>query len=662
MKMSLRALLTAALTLAMLVGCGGGGSESFQDANLPGGSAPPPEGPLVGAPAAGALYYGDRIYLQSEVTGNVVGTSADAVLAVSRQEAAAWTLVNPTNQTSTAPVMFNDEVMLYSPARKQYLSASDGDRSPLTTADNTPAKLPYERFKIVDVGQPASTAPLTANAVAYLVSPAYSTLLSAGYTERVWVPFHMRNFRHEQVQMASSQSEWELWRMVPMKTYRTTWMAEMESELRDVPLTKAAIPGSHDAGTYSIADDAPFSPDLPLEGDLVALKNLLLENPTLAPKVNYYVARFARAQSSDITEQLKTGIRYFDLRPGASANGAGTDLLVVHSLYGGDILKMIDQVKSFMDKHPKEIVFLDFSHFTAMNASHHAKLITHIKNTFGTKLAPRPQGATGDDPKANSYTFGNLWDKGWQVVAMYHDDAANSETLLWRDGTDQSGTKWWPQKPTTDGVKVFLDNVLQVERPKIAAGELFVLQTVLTGDATLFGKAIIKLEAAAKAQATLNQVRGTLGGLESAVTSALNSVDSLQGQIDSKQSSINDHWHYIDTHSCYWHAVECAYHRLAIEVEEGEKSGLKKLKSTADSTLSSARNALDSANARIADLQQQIDEFLAGPTSLVQMAAEGNPTMVGWLEGWRDKGLNIIIQDVGDVMFVDAAMALNRKN
>lgn len=36
--------------------------------------------------------------------------------------------------------------------------------------------------------------------------------------------------------------------------------------------------------------------------------------------------------------------------------------------------------------------------------------------------------------------------------------------------------------------------------------------------------------------------------------------------------------------------------------------------------------------------------------------------MVGWLEGWRDKGLNIIIQDVGFVTFVDQVMALNRKD
>jgi len=64
----------------------------------------------------------------------------------------------------------------------------------------------------------------------------------------------------------------------------------------------------------------------------------------------------------------------------------------------------------------------------------------------------------------------------------------------------------------------------------------------------------------------------------------------------------------------------------------------------------------------IAGLQRQIDELLAGPTSLVQMAAAGNPPMTGWLEGWRDKGLNIIIQDVGSVTFVDQVMALNRKN
>ncbi len=95
---------------------------------------------------------------------------------------------------------------------------------------------------------------------------------------------------------------------------------------------------------------------------------------------------------------------------------------------------------------------------------------------------------------------------------------------------------------------------------------------------------------------------------------------------------------------------------------EGEKSALKVTKSGYESALSAARDGLKKAQTAAADLQAQIDSLLQVPTSLAELAAKGNPVMTSWLDGWRDKKLNIIIQDIADLNFVDHVRAPNTQN
>lgn len=38
----------------------------------------------------------------------------------------------------------------------------------------------------------------------------------------------------------------------------------------------------------------------------------------------------------------------------------------------------------------------------------------------------------------------------------------------------------------------------------------------------------------------------------------------------------------------------------------------------------------------------------------------GNPEMLGWLDVWRDRRLNIVIRDFADDAFVDKVKALNQ--
>lgn len=656
----------AAAAALVLAGCGGGTEEAAFETEPPDSGG----GGLLHAAAAlnPEIRYGDTVYLKSTTWQNYLSGRSDAgvrmILAPRGWEQ--WQILDPVCKCGNKkPVLFNDTVLLRSVAWGQYLSArGSGDGADVKMMRTAQA---WEQFKIIDPALPDSTATLKWYDKTAILSVNWANFLS-GRTSNEAV--------RVSVQMMSKATQMEQWHIAPNGALRNSfWMTELASALQEVPLTQAAIPGSHDAGTYSIADDAAFSPDLALDDPL---KKLLLASAKLSPKVNYYMARFARAQTTDIAQQLHAGIRYFDLRPGGADNGLGTDVLVVHSLYGGDILPMVTAVGEFLRTHPKEIVILDFSHFTAMNDAHHRKLIAHIKETFGSKLAPRPADASEADPKANGYTFAKMWENGWQVVSLYHNSNAEAEPQLWRYGTPQD-TLWWPNKPTTDKVKVHLENLLQYNnqspmpggssqslpqnnRPLLSQGSFFVLQTVLTGDEALYAKAVIRLEAPLEdMQSEVKRIQGTLSTLQATVKDRQGDVHSITDQIKDRQDKINAHNKWIDDHPKIWDAPERGVRWLKIQELEGEKSALKVTKSGYETALSKANDALKNAKDKVTALQAQIDALLEVPTSLAELATRGNPTMTSWLEGWRHTRLNIIIQDVVDETFVDKVRVLNSK-
>lgn len=635
------------VVLSLFVGgCGGGGEEVLVlEPQLP------EDGLLTAAPRTAELHYGDTINVKSDTWQTFLAGYGDASVRLRHVAPAAgdWVLLDGAcNCPSGNVVHFNDTVVIRSAMYGWFLSARGSGDKAAVNLKQIPST--WERFRLVDPGQTGSTAPVNWGADATIRSVQWNNYVSGRSSSE-----------GGDVKLMAQPKSWEQWHLLPAGAVPNSyWMSELSGSLRDVPLARAVIPGTHDSGTYSIADDAAFSPDLPLE-NLAQLKELLLSRPKLVPQVNQFMARFARAQNTDIAKQLETGIRYFDLRPGASNNGQGSELLVVHSLYGGNILDMISAVGAFLETHPYEVVILDFSHFTAMGDAHHRALISHLKTTFGAKLAPRPAGATKDNPQADAYTFGQMRANGWQVVALYHNASADAEPSLWRYGTPQE-TKWWPDKPTTAKVNTHLQNLLLNERPLLSDGSFFVLQTVLTGDPELYGKVILRLEAPLDdMQSRLAQMQATIAPLQSAVAEAKKKVDSLNGQIRDKQNAIDDYQDWIDDHPYVWDAPGRAWRWLAIKELEVEKSALQTTRSGADKVLAGARDALDTASAGVAELQGQIDALLAVPTSLVELATAGNPTMTGWLDGWRDKRLNIIIQDVPGAAFVNKVRALNTK-
>ncbi len=108
---------------------------------------------------------------------------------------------------------------------------------------------------------------------------------------------------------------------LPLETARTDasdWMADLDG---DRPLSTLAIPGTHDSGAlYSIADVA------------------------------------GKCQSQSITEQLKAGVRFLDIR----LQLRGDRLAVVHSIVDQmtDFADVLADIAAFLRAHPTEFLIV----------------------------------------------------------------------------------------------------------------------------------------------------------------------------------------------------------------------------------------------------------------------------------------------------------------
>jgi hypothetical protein len=228
------------------------------------------------------------------------------------------------------------------------------------------------------------------------------------------------------------------------------WMEIAAPWIEGKTLRAVKLPGAHDAGTSGIKSTSPLSPDAP--AGLRYLPGVL-------------IARLARAQGLSIARQLRAGVRYFDLRV-APLNG---ELRICHAMFSGTVRKVIDQVSSFTQKHPQEIVILDFQHFYKVPEADHDWLAEYMRVTLGGRCVPPSVDAR----------IGDLWKSGQQVIIIYTSGGGGERVY-------QNNPWIWP-RPTTllspwanteriGELKSFLDKATRAA----PSDKLFVMQGVLT--------------------------------------------------------------------------------------------------------------------------------------------------------------------------------------
>ncbi len=171
------------------------------------------------------------------------------------------------------------------------------------------------------------------------------------------------------------------------------WMSYISNEAY---ITKIAMPGSHDAISY---------------GTNIAS---------------------AKTQGEDLTAQLESGCRYFDLRF-ATNSAENNELYGVHAIVMTNV-KAIDaltQCRDFIQNHPSEFLILDLSQFRSNDTNCIEKIKVMVKELFvDTNLAVLKNGENIDEYVASL----KLKDVRGKVIITFGEKA--DENYLFRRNND----------------------------------------------------------------------------------------------------------------------------------------------------------------------------------------------------------------------------------
>ncbi|CAI9717994.1 PI-PLC X domain-containing protein 3 [Octopus vulgaris] len=190
------------------------------------------------------------------------------------------------------------------------------------------------------------------------------------------------------------------------------WMSQLPASCHDLPLNSLAIPGSHDSFSSQLKE-GEIAPDC---SELIRVAEKLFGKA--ADKV---IMSWSTTQNLDLGTQLEKGIRYFDLR--VAYNDSCNDFQFVHGIYGPKIDCCMQEINSFLEKHQKELVILDFNHFYNVNPENHKRLLSMLSDIFGKKMCPFIGAA--------NLTLNIAWEVNLQVVICYHHSLAAQQPIFW---------------------------------------------------------------------------------------------------------------------------------------------------------------------------------------------------------------------------------------
>ena len=218
--------------------------------------------------------------------------------------------------------------------------------------------------------------------------------------------------------------------------------------------------GSHDCFSYHLNTKGELGPDC--EG---VVKNVVDIFGSMAKEI---IVKWSVTQSQTLTQQLKMGIRFFDFR--VAFQTSTNQLHFVHGLYGPKVEPCLQEINSFLESCPKEIIILDFNHFYNMSSEAHHQLLSMLSDIFGKKIC------SFNDME--SITLNKLWTENLQVVICYHHELALVQSKFWPGSTMQS---FWAKSDTPSKLLKSLDDEYQKGRPNEC---FYNWQGVLTPNAT----------------------------------------------------------------------------------------------------------------------------------------------------------------------------------
>ncbi|XP_053959863.1 PI-PLC X domain-containing protein 2 [Anastrepha ludens] len=232
---------------------------------------------------------------------------------------------------------------------------------------------------------------------------------------------------------------------------KAQWMTSLPSQLRNMAIINLAIPGSHNTMSYGIKSGAKPSPD--------AEKSTIWLNFCFP----WFVRRWAKTQSSCISEQLLLGVRYFDLR----VCQKNEKFFFAHGLFAMEVFDPLEDLKQYLLSHKGEVCILDFQHFYDMNVKHHVKLHDRLLELFGSLLYSKSDGILTD------FTLNRCSTLGRQVFLIYRRCPVLLPNEFWPSNCWPTP---WPNVTSVKKLETYLQNSLLSRKPT----QGFISQCILT--------------------------------------------------------------------------------------------------------------------------------------------------------------------------------------
>ncbi|KAM8872138.1 PI-PLC X domain-containing protein 1-like isoform 1-T1 [Synchiropus picturatus] len=204
-------------------------------------------------------------------------------------------------------------------------------------------------------------------------------------------------------------------RLRPKVQTNSDWMSCLPEELLDVPLWNLAIPGSHDSMSFCLDRSSPVLRSEP--------RCLLLAERLCPGCVRACVSRWSTTQQSVLKDQCDLGIRFFDLR--IARKPSSSRLFFAHGIYTLITVKeALDELASWLDAHPLEIVIICCSHFEGLTDQEHGHLVEFIFSLFNHKLCP----------SMSTPTLRSCRQKRQQLIVSYDNETMlQRHPELWKD-------------------------------------------------------------------------------------------------------------------------------------------------------------------------------------------------------------------------------------
>lgn len=263
------------------------------------------------------------------------------------------------------------------------------------------------------------------------------------------------------------------------KDHLNNWMSLLPQHLKTLPLSHLCIPGSHDAGSYDLKVWSKIRWDTirnPKHGKHSTWHKLI---PYVTRPL---IKRWGKTQQVSLYTQLDHGIRYFDIRVAQKTTRG--DFFFVHGLYGPRVSVLAEDVNTFLNRHPGEVVIFHVQHIFQMSAHRQRTFFNQLKCIFGNKICPvietivtEPVPSTSAEEtscvKISLPSLNYLISKKYQVLIFFPNETPIQSNLLW---PSELISNPWPNTICTVELIAFLDAHNSCRPPD----RLHVTQGVLT--------------------------------------------------------------------------------------------------------------------------------------------------------------------------------------